>query len=218
MEHFDRIISIGQDCGVGRALRTLKYKDASYPFDWSVSLLDFIIESFKNDFNNFNNVLDICSNIENEKKKPQINNKMYFYHDLYYSEIINNSKNKADFYEKYSRRIKRLLELLNSDLKILFIRKCPIDKIKDIEKLYYIIKNKYPKLKFKIMLINNINDKSNNENIIKIYKDIDCFLYNKNNSWGHRNKTKAENCVIQALSNINCKTFSQPKKRDNVYD
>ena len=32
MEYFDRIISLGQDCGVAGSLRTIKYKEFSYPF------------------------------------------------------------------------------------------------------------------------------------------------------------------------------------------
>ena len=47
MEYFDRIISIGQDCGVAGSLRKKGYKESSYPFDWSVTNLNFIKESFK---------------------------------------------------------------------------------------------------------------------------------------------------------------------------
>ena len=51
--YFDKIISIGQDCSVGEGLRQLKFKDASYPFDWSITSLEFIKDSFFTKFNNF---------------------------------------------------------------------------------------------------------------------------------------------------------------------
>ena len=35
--YFDYIISLGNDCSVAGSLRKLKFKEASYPFDWILS-------------------------------------------------------------------------------------------------------------------------------------------------------------------------------------
>jgi hypothetical protein len=33
--NYTKIISLGNNCSVGTTLRKLKFKDASYPFDWN---------------------------------------------------------------------------------------------------------------------------------------------------------------------------------------
>ena len=206
MEYFDRIISIGQDCSVAGSLRKLKYKEFSYPFDWNVTNLEFIIECFNCKFTNFKNILNKCSTSSNGSLK--YNNSIYFYHDD--KSISNNFKSK------YIKRSTRLNDLLNENKKILFVRKAPNDRIKDIQILKNIIIKNYPNLYFKILLINNIkNDNISDDYIIHKYKNLDCFLSFNNDAYEHRNKKKAYKCVYEELKNFNSQIFKQPIYRDS---
>jgi hypothetical protein len=207
MEYFNRIISIGQDCGVAGSLREKLYKDSSYPFDWNVTNLKFIKESFNSKFKNFETIFDEC--ITSGSGSLKFKNDIYFYHD--------DKKVNENLKKKYLRRTVRLNNLLNQNKKILFIRKCKNDTIKDVIELKEIIKKNYPNLKFKILLLNNIKEETIlDEYIIHKYKEIDCFLYYNNNNdiYTHRNKKKAYDCVFKELNEFKSEKFIQPVNRD----
>jgi hypothetical protein len=163
---FDRIISLGGDCSVAGSLRDLKYKEASYMFDWVVSDINFVIESFETEFKIFDNLFDNCVKSGNGKLK--YDNKIYFYHD---SLIVN-----KEIKQKYIRRSNNLKILLNSGKSILFVRKSKNDSLFKIKKLKDIIKKTFPTLNFKILLINNVKEDNNDKDIIHIYKSSECFL------------------------------------------
>ena len=44
-------------------LRNIKYKEASYPFDWNVTQLSFIIKCFEDNFQNFTDNFDNCKSL-----------------------------------------------------------------------------------------------------------------------------------------------------------
>lgn len=202
MEYFDRIISLGQDCGVAGSLRTIKYKEFSYPFDWNITSLNFIIECFKNKFQNFENIINDCIPSKNGKLKYK--NDIYFYHDI-----------TKEIKEKYIKRGLRLHNLLNEDKKILFVRKAPNDLIQDIKFLKKTIQENYPNLNFKILLLNNIeNENINDEHIIHKYYNLDCFVSYNNDVYKHRNMKRGYKCVYQELKNFDSIKFEQPEKRD----
>jgi len=213
---FNNIISLGQDCGVASAIRNLEYKDASYPFDWSVSLLPFITQCFQSKFSNLSNLFPKTS--KGTLGKTIIENNIYFYHDLLFNDLINNPKNIDNFNQKYKKRSERLHNLLESNNKILFIRKAANDSLNDIIKLKNIIKNNYPNLQFKILLLNNLNETNNDPEIIYFHKHIDCFLKLKNDIWKHRDGKKTIQCIIDAVSNIKCQKYPQPKYRDSLFE
>ena len=207
MEYFDRIISLGMDCGVAGSLRNIGYKDFSYPFDWNVTTLKFIINSFNSKFKNFENIFDKCEKSGNGSLK--YDNSIYFFHDD--KKVTNNLK------QKYIKRSLRLNNLLNSNKKILFIRKAPNDKIKDIQLLKKEIIINYPNLKFKLLLLNNIKKENiYDEYIIHKYKDSKCFLSYNNDIYLHQSREKAYNCVFEELKNFKSPTFKQPSNRDST--
>lgn len=205
MEYFDRIISIGQDCGVAGSLRNIKYKECSYPFDWNVTSLEFIITSFKENFKNFETIFNDCEKSGNGFLKYK--NHIYFYHD--------DKQVNSNIIKKYSKRSLRLNALLNENKTVLFVRKCKTDSIKDVQVLKECIISSYPNLKFKILLINNIKEDITDDKIIHKYKEQSCFLTYRNDIYTHTNMEKAYGCVYEELENFDSVIFVQPKNRDN---
>lgn len=219
--YFDKIISIGQDCSVGEGLRQLKFKEASYPFDWSITSLEFIKDSFFTKFNNFNNILTDCVKTINNKIKLK-NNSVYFYHDILYSELNNKTKNiMINKYIKRSQRLHNLLiEYSKNNKSILFIRKSPFDTYDNINDLKIIIMNNYPNLNFKILLINNVKNENiiNDDNILYEYLSEENFVYDlKNNDiYGYIDQKIAYNNIKNIINKFNSEKYVQPLKRDEI--
>ena len=163
------IVSLGVDCGVANFLKENGYRNFSLPFDWVVSY-GGVSDIINSEFTNY---------INDESVK--------FLHHRFPQDI-----------EKIKRRSERFLNLLNGEDEIIFLRKGHSDHhhresthikddLIDCEKLYDILKKKYKKLKFKIILflvcsecydhnrqynsdkiiIYNVSDKNNRSNLIK---------------------------------------------------
>ena len=191
-EYFQYVIPLGYNCTPTNSIRDGKFRFASYPFDWNYTSMEKIVECFTNEFKtfflkeNFKRArwytgkpayeTSINSHLENEKAK------IIYVHDGSYKELMNNDniylKNKV----KYTRRIDRLLDAMNSGKKILFIRyensNNDYQQLINIMELKDIIKSKYPKCNFKIYIFTN----SENERLIGLdteyYKFIRCVPQN----------------------------------------
>ncbi len=211
---FNHFISLGEDCSVAAACRLLQYKDASYPLDWSVSKIEKIYEAFENKFNNFfmEDKITFCS----KKYIKDINNYIYYYHDIKYDDFINN---KDLTIEKYNRRCNRIKNLLNSNKTILFIRKSNTDTINDIIKLKNIIIKSYPNLNFNILFITN-KEYNNDQHIYTEYIESKYFLIFENNEYNHQVKTDIlYNIIANIIKKYNItNTFIQPENRDDIND
>ncbi len=176
-------VSLGNSCSIAYNLRLHKLREESYPFDWvRVTNFNNITTLIDNKFNDF---LDIDTFVFKEfSDNFEVNSKMgsYIYKNNYCS-FYHEFENRIDheklipFKEKYTRKIRRFLDLLQSNKKIIFIRevfgKIKINKInKFIEKLYEI----NPDINFNIILITNDNIETDtphaqslDNDIIKIY-------------------------------------------------
>jgi len=145
-------IPIGVDCGIADFLKKKNLRNLSFPFDWTVA------------YNGVSKCLDDNFNFFTEPLNNRINKyDIYFHHDFENSNLLNQDK------EKYIRRCKRLINILEtSNEDIIFCRKghaCHhhyehngkysniINDIDDAEKLDIILQNKYPQLKYKIIVI-----------------------------------------------------------------
>lgn len=204
-EFFDEIIPIGGDCSIGEAISHFKYRKCSYPLDWNVCTIDFVKEYFKSKLN--------CLESFIEKSKPiskegimGVEDYIYFQHDSKY-------KISKDMIDKYKKRNNRLNNLLESNSKILFIRKWPSDTVSDMSALRAIIHSVYPNLKFKILINNNIKDEvTNDKSIIHHYCESDCFLEkNQNGIFSHINSTKSYQSMRESISQFTSNQYSQPK-------
>tara|TARA_B100000927_G_scaffold286773_1_gene278755 strand:+ start:1166 stop:1744 length:579 start_codon:yes stop_codon:yes gene_type:complete len=128
------IVPLGVDCGVAKFLKDNELRYFSLPFDWVVSYGG-------------------TANIINTKFKNYIHDKsVKFVHQTFPNDI-----------ETMNRRIKRFLNLLESDNEIIFLRKGHSEHhhgesnlikndLDDCEELYDTLKKNYNNLKFKIIL------------------------------------------------------------------
>ena len=169
------IIPIGVDCGIADFLRKNNLRNQAFPFDWTVT------------YNGISSCLDDNFKFFTEPLNDRINKyDVYFHHDFIDNNSLNNDK------EKYNRRCNRLINYLEtSNEEIIFCRKGHshhhhyehngkyyniMNDIDDAEKLNLILENKYPKLKYKIIVILvcgkcfNSNEKyKSNSDKIEIY-------------------------------------------------
>lgn len=166
------IIPIGVDCGMAEFLKKYNLRNIAFPFDWTVTY-NGISKCVDDNFKNFTEPL------YNRVNKYDI----YFFHDFKNNVLLNKDK------EKYIRRCQRLINILETSTEeIIFCRKghdCHhhyehnekysniTNDIDDVEKLDIILQNKYPQLKYKIIVIlvcgkcfnSNETYKSNSEKI-----------------------------------------------------
>jgi len=146
------IVPIGVDCEMAGFLKKYNLRNTSFPFDWTVTYngvskcIDDNFEFFTEPLYNRINIFDI-----------------YFHHDFENQNLLSQDK------EKYIRRCQRLNNILETtNEEIVFCRKghschhhyehdnkyCDIvNDIDDVENLDIILSNKYPLLKYKIIVI-----------------------------------------------------------------
>lgn len=156
------IIPIGVDCGVADALKKLNKRNCAYPFDWNVTYCG-VSEILKNTFCDF--VPMTRYGIQKDPRYSSVFNKygVLFIHD----DWMKNAKVEQD---KYHRRVERFQKVLNEHSKssetgdtIYFIRKGHMfhhhteyyfqDDVESVTELSNFLKQTYPNLKYKIILI-----------------------------------------------------------------
>lgn len=180
---YDNLISLGYNCSVANSFIELQSRPFSLPFDWNY-VSDFALpEYFENDFINFFKLKNLRRASQSGNPSCEMSNKLLkicYVHDGKYEDLIKNDNHYKNSYQKYKRRINRLLKLLNSNKKLLFVRLInSIDKISNYIKLEKVISNKYPNLNFKILLISDNEDfKLDNKNIIIKYCKLKHFTKN----------------------------------------
>lgn len=214
--YYDKIISIGSDCSVAGSLRNLKYKDATYPFDWCVSKISFILDCFDSDFLCYENIFNKISNLkESGNGYIQYNDKIFFHHEVKYKNL--NDKLLLFYKNKYNKRIDRFRKLLKSNKKILLVRKTlNNDEIYEIIKLLDIIKNKYKLSNISILCISDkISDLYSNNNLQIKNISSESFLTIKNNIYIHKNQSLAYDNIYNILKSYDSIKYEQPKYRDN---
>ncbi len=145
------IIPIGVDCGMAEFIKTHQLRSFSFPFDWVVSYHG-VASCFKESFKGF---------IPNRGEK--LNS-----HDIYFAHDFNDETFEADEI-KYNRRILRLQNILEKgEESIIFVRKGHAphhhhehngqfitikSDIADAEELNSYLSEKYPLLRYKIIVV-----------------------------------------------------------------
>ena len=189
------IISIGVDCYVADFIKKYKLRSWSFPFDWIVSY-NGVSKCIEDDFNSF------MPNLENRINKYD----MFFYHDFKHS--------VQDDTTKYCRRVERFKNILNTSTEqITFCRKghCPhhhaeqngnyntiTNDIEDAIKLDLVLKRKYPKLQYKIIVILVCNRCFNPTTI---YESINENIKIHNIAMDKIDNIKFENCLKKLFLN-----------------
>lgn len=159
------VISLGNSCIVGSALNTFKIRRYSFPLDWVWPPYEGLLALFENDFQDFFNSEFL---VPVYHKRLVLNTKynISFLHDFPTfnqdgKEIL--IENYADFMpgfiSKYSRRINRLYEVLNSKKQIFLIRArySPIEKNPVTKENAILLRNlllrKFPNINLMLVLL-----------------------------------------------------------------
>ncbi len=214
--YYNKIISIGSDCSVAGSLRNLKYKDATYPFDWCISKINFITMCFETNFKCYLDIFDKNTNLIKKSGNGHFkyDESIYFYHENIYDNLDNDL---LLFYKnKFKRRIERFINLLNSDSKILLVRKSVNEEYNDILKLNKIIKSKYPNINFNILYISPY-DHNSVDNVYTYKLPKKCFLHynDKTDIFTHRHQPTAYDGIYNIINKYKSDTYTQPTDRDD---
>jgi hypothetical protein len=172
---YDLFISLGSVCSIAHTLRNLKLRTSSGPFDWYVSNLSKIHDAFKNDFKKYFDLNNITIDNSNNGYSKDKDNNMLWFHLPKYQELKDNNETYINTLNTINRRCERLLTNCRSNKSILFIRKHQNETTNDMVEIENLIRYKFPKLNFKILLINNIKKCDKVKNIIHQYLDINAF-------------------------------------------
>lgn len=206
-------IPIGIDCDVANFLNKYNLRKMSLPFDWNVSY-NGVSKCIENNFANFT---DFAGTDRINKTD------VYFHHDFLEDSMTQTDK------EKYNRRCDRLLELLGTYNNaprvpgvpgapcedILFIRKGHMcyhhdeqnGKYKDIKcdieealSLNSVLLNKYPQLKYKIILVIGCTKCFKKNSIFQDIRDKNIIIYNNVCDEGENRNQLFEECLLNACA------------------
>ena len=111
---YEKIISIGCDCGPATILRDFEVRDASYPFDWMVTMsTDGIANTLIDDFAGF---LDVERKTVKESNTPKYVNK----YDMRFTH--HSGLTTSDLQQQFNIKIARFRTSLKSN-KVLLVRR-----------------------------------------------------------------------------------------------
>ena len=153
-EKYDFAISLGYNCEIANSLISCNARNMSYPFDWIFSKMWKINELFRNRFLNFfaRNMLIESRYTGNPARDKDAG--VTYVHDGKCSYL----QNDDNFYNvqkaKYDRRVSRLLNILDKDVKILFIRLCNEDTHDEHIEFTKVMSKYYPTCNYKLLVIN----------------------------------------------------------------
>ncbi len=132
---YDHVIPLGEACFVATFLKDLGVRAFSGPFDWLMgadleSRLELVLNEFK-DFFNIEDFQCITKEIEDgliaegltdfpTKHEIYVNTRTKIHHNHDFLRDMPLEKSYPEAKEKFDRRIERFLDLLRSDVKILF--------------------------------------------------------------------------------------------------
>ena len=127
---FNIIVPIGASCHTSMMLRMLNLQTYSYPLDWSASDedgnkdmgLSQRIKLICNNFKNFINQSDLIDkHIAKKKHRYIVNRRTYLHYVHDFPTECEISDEYPNFYARYSRRVKRLLDDISSAADIAFV-------------------------------------------------------------------------------------------------
>jgi hypothetical protein len=148
----DVAISLGGWCAVAYQLGEHGYRTVSYPFDWIVTPVSALLHLLKHDFDGFLDRGDLWR----ADGQTYIENSLglKFFHDFHLTESFLSEYESVK--EKYDRRTARFREVLDSVDRVAFVR---VELSRpEAEQLRDLIRRKYPRLEFLLVVINRLPD------------------------------------------------------------
>lgn len=113
---FSYVISLGDNCCVGKWLQRLRLKKQSYPFDWLFSRTDIVRDCLEDDFAKF---LD-KENYRAVKGAKKCKHLLYLPNGHMFNHY--NPLAQEDHYTYYVRCVQRFRKVMQSDARKLFVR------------------------------------------------------------------------------------------------
>jgi hypothetical protein len=175
LDEYDEHISLGGTCKVALKLKELGHRKGSYPFDWIVIDVDTIVQLTENKFDGWT----ARENMKHCRGEWYTNTKYNTGHKHEFKEAIEdrgdhlyeftNNEQFAKWQEEKNRRASRFMELLESEKKVLFIRRSrmartgggylprrldPLKELKAARSFTEYLECTYPKLNFNTLFIN----------------------------------------------------------------
>ncbi len=175
LDEHDEHISLGGTCKVALKLKELGYRKSSYPFDWIVINTDTIVQLIENKFSGWTDRKNMrhCRGEWYENVKYNTGHKHEFKEATEdRGEHLYEFTNDSDFMkwqDEKTRRASRFLKLLESNKKVLFIRRSrmsrtgggyiprrldPVEELRSSRNFIEYVENKYPNLDFNTLFIN----------------------------------------------------------------
>lgn len=190
---YDLYISLGYGCPASRILRKCNLQFTSFPFDWIygpniMERVNIIANDFQ-DFLAFDS-LEFYSQITgHDCYRNQING-IGFPHDFKLNTPLEESY--PEVYEKYKRRIKRLIKMIEASKKVCFVYVTAGSDYSQLDEQELIkaqktIQNRFPKTQIDILYFENSNSDNTNDCIV-ISRNIKKYIFNhssidKNTPW-----------------------------------
>ena len=200
--YFDTIISLGYNCTIANFLADNFYRKCSFPFDWVLVNLEYIIKCFEDNFNNFFDKNNFIETNYYGKPAGEINiNKerlITYVHDGKYKELINNEEYYIFHKDKYKRRIDRLYNNLNSKQNVLLILYESNTTTQQLNHFIDCLKSKHFICNLRLLIF------TRNEYFTNFYNDNIYIEYN--------NKINKKYIEVFLLKNINARKYKKIKK------
>jgi len=192
-------IGLGETCTVAAALEVFNLRNAAYPFDWTISEYDSVCAALEDNFDKFLHPDFLSLRPDNHGVINKYG--IVFVHDFpttdYTGDLdidapLNEDILRQDWrdtlpeiQEKYARRIQRLRDVCSSNVKVYFIRHQGIQSREQACTLRNIIKKRYPKLDFTLVIVLSENESIEqwSEDNIKTYVVKQTAIWNDVAEW-----------------------------------
>ena len=175
LEDYEEHVSLGGTCRVSLKLKETGFRKGSYPFDWIVISLSQMTDMIENDFDGWvdrDNMVHLQDEwYENTRygtgHKHEFKESTETRGDHLYD--FTDDEEFTKWQEEKTRRTDRFKDLLNSDKKVLFVKRSrmsktaggyipirldPLEELKATCRFADYLKDNYPKLDFDILFIN----------------------------------------------------------------
>ena len=188
-------LSLGHRCYTAIYLIQRGLRTVAYPFDFTISQFDGIIDCFENDFANFFPKEIKKTVIKTKKGEESMYAGKYFnfsHHDMDNPEVINKFK------ERIQRLDNRLKDCEINGVKTIFIRTVlESDDYLKADRFVSAIQNKYPRLDFINIFINDNKHQRN-----KIFRVNDKVMFAHSNSKDNQRNENVINFTESTDNNI----------------
>lgn len=152
------VIGLGDLCQVPHQLSVHKLRTAAFPFDWAITSFESLYQFIANEgvcFLDSDKIVFV-----NHPSDYHANATSYIEDTVYHIQLIHDfelNENYMQDYEKikskYDRRVKRLIDALHSDKKILFVRRSM--NFEQAVLLDELLHTNYPQLNYTLVALNN---------------------------------------------------------------